>query len=65
MAAREHGNERSRAEEEASIRRITHISLLEQYKKLIPVIKLQKKNSKAIDEFNIPECIICMDIHIE
>ena len=47
-------------EEQAAMRRITHLSLLESYSKLIPVIKY-KKNSKAIDEFNIPECTICMD----
>ncbi len=36
------------------------MSVVERYKKLIPIIKY-RKNSKEIDEFDTPECVICMD----
>lgn len=36
------------------------MSVVERYKKLIPIIKY-RKNSKEIDEFDTPECVICME----
>lgn len=43
-----------------AIRRINHESLIDRYKKLIPIISY-KKNNKEIDEFSIPECVVCME----
>jgi len=39
---------------------MAHERLIERYKKLIPIIKFKKKD-KEIDEFNTPECVICME----
>ena len=36
------------------------MNLIDRYKRLIPILKY-RKNSKEIDEFNIPECIVCME----
>ena len=36
------------------------MSLIDQYSKLIPVIKF-RKNDKEVDEFNTAECVICME----
>ena len=36
------------------------MSVVERYKKLIPIIKY-RKNAKEIDEFDTPECVICME----
>lgn len=36
-----------------------HDSLIDRYKKLIPLIKYKK--SKDVDEFNTPECVVCME----
>lgn len=41
------------------MRRMMHNSLLDRYTKLIPNIKYRK--TKEIDEFNTPECVICME----
>lgn len=41
-------------------RREMHSKLIEQYSQLIPVLSYLK-NSKEIDEFNTPECIVCME----
>jgi len=37
-----------------------HMSLIDQYTKLIPLLKF-KKNDKELDEFNTAECVICME----
>lgn len=42
---------------------VMHESLVERYKKLIPLLKF-KKNDKTIDEFNTPECVICMEAFV-
>ena len=43
--------------EEQVMRRMLHESLLGRYGQLIPVIDFNKE----LDEFNIPECVICME----
>ena len=37
-----------------------HSSLIDRYGKLIPLVKYKK--TKDIDEFNTPECVICMEV---
>ena len=49
--------------DQEAIRRIAHLSLIERYQKLIPVIKF-RKNDKELDEFNTAECVICMDAFV-
>lgn len=43
-----------------AMRRVAHLSLIDQYTKLIPVLNF-RKNDKELDEFNTTECVICMD----
>ena len=50
---------RMNANDRAEMRRKIHESVIDQYKKLIPVLKYKK--SKEIDEFGTTECVICMD----
>ena len=40
-------------------RKKMHEELIEQYKKLIPVLKYKK--NKDIDEFGTADCVICME----
>ena len=47
-------------QEQQAIRHMSHMSLVEQYQKLIPLFKY-KKNDKTIDEFGTAECVICME----
>lgn len=47
-------------QEQQAIRHMSHMSLVEQYQKLIPLFKY-KKNDKTIDEFGTTECVICME----
>ena len=49
-----------RRDQQEALRRVMHQTIVEQYKKLIPVIQF-RKNNKEIDEFNTVECVICMD----
>lgn len=64
VANRQNGNNRAsreqREQEREMMARVTHESLVDRYKKLIPLIKY-KKNDKNIDEFGTPECVICME----
>lgn len=43
--------------EEQAMRRMTHESVLGRYNQLIPVVQFNKE----LDEFNTPECVICME----
>jgi len=42
------------------MRRIVHETLIDRYAKLIPIINY-RKNNKEIDEYEQPECVICME----
>ena len=54
------GNGAVAREDREAMRRVVHSSLIDKYAKLIPNIKYKK--NKEIDEFNTPECVICMEI---
>ena len=54
------GNGQNRREDREAMRRVQHTSLIDRYGKLIPNIKYRK--TKEIDEFNTPECVICMEV---
>ena len=43
----------------AEMRKKIHLSLVDKYKKLIPILKYKK--NKDIDEFATSECVICME----
>ena len=42
------------------MRRVVHESVVDRYKKLIALVSYQK-NNKELDEFQTPECVVCME----